>query len=286
MKFVTQRSGKLIEFLAKELPHSSKSKVKKLIKDGMVYLDGEQIYQTAATFSAEQTIEVIKGNRAAQNQAVTSKPRTLPFKILLEDDTLIAIEKPAGVNSISSSKDKNTVYHKLKHYLQEQPVALVNYIGRQVSGILLFYKGKELPDTLQKEQVSIRYCALVEGQLKEEQGKISSYLKLSEAGKIYEADETTGQLATTMYRVLKTYAKHQLLEIEKPTHVRGQIRVHLSNLGGSIVGDKKYGATKNPFNRIALHLFSLNFTHPTSGENVKLTYPTPNEFILYGKGRG
>lgn len=284
MKFVTQRSAKLIDFLAKELSNSSKSKVKKLIKDGVVYLDGEKVLQTKTMISEGQTVEINKGGKQTAKAAV-EKTKPLPYKILWEDDTIIALGKTAGVNTVSSTKDKNTVYHHLKTYLNGKPATLVNYIGRQVSGILLFYKGEVLPENLQREQLEIKYCALVEGRLKEESGTVSNYLKVSEAGKVHEANEETGVLATTNFRTLKDYAKHQLLEIEKPTHIKGQIRVHLSNLDCPVVGDKKYGATKNPFNRIALHLFSLNFKHPVTNEAIKLTYPTPNEFILYGRGR-
>ncbi len=284
MKFVTQRSGKLIDFLAKELSNSSKSKVKKLIKEGIVYLDGEKVLQTNTMISEGQTVEINK-NGKQPSKSVAEKAKSLPYKILLEDDSIIAIEKTAGVNTTSSTKDKNTIYNHLKSYLNGQSITLVNYIGRQVSGVLLFYKGDTLPSNLQKEQIEIKYCALVEGLLQEETGTVSNYLKISEGGKVHEASEETGQLATTNFRTLKKYAKHQLLEIEKPTHIKGQIRVHLSNLNCPVVGDKKYGATKNPFNRIALHLFSLNFKHPATNEEVKLTYPTPNEFILYGRGR-
>lgn len=284
MKFTAEQPSKLINLLVQNIKKTSKTKVKKLIKEGIVYIDGELVTETNAIVKVGQIVEIIRNKKHASKEA---KPvhKTLRYRILKEDEQILVIEKPAGVPTISN--DKDSIYNAISQYLDpSKEFSFIYKLGRQTSGILIFAKTATAKAYLLNQQLEKRYCALVEGHPNVAQGTIKNYLRVSEGGKTYLSTQTGGGvLAVSHYKTLKTYPKHTLLEIEKETDVKGQIRVLLSEMDCPIVGDKKYGATKNPFGRLALHLFSVLFKHPTSGKVIRLSSPTPHEFITYGRGR-
>jgi 23S rRNA pseudouridine1911/1915/1917 synthase len=84
-----------------------------------------------------------------------------------------------------------------------------------------------------------------------------------------------GQKAVTRYRVLKSNALYSLLEVSLQTGRKNQIRVHLQDIGHSIAGDKKYGATTNPLGRLGLHAGILEFFHPATGKRMHFETPVP-----------
>ena len=124
------------------------------------------------------------------------------------------------------------------------------------------------------------YYALVEGHPPEKKGSIKTWLRENRIHKVYSAEESGhAKYAVTHYRVLKRYRHYSLLEIRLETGRKNQIRVHLSELGCPIAGDRRYGASGSPLRRLALHAFSLSFTHPVSGERIILQSPIPRVFF-------
>ena len=93
----------------------------------------------------------------------------------------------------------------------------------------------------------------------------------------------SGQLAVTHYRVLNRVPGFSLLEVTLETGRKNQIRVHLSEMGHPVVGDRAYGSGKNPIGRLGLHSFHLGFTHPTGNKPVEFKTEPPPEFIPYMK---
>ena len=115
-------------------------------------------------------------------------------------------------------------------------------------------------------------------------GTIRSWLKENSAFIVYSSPKDNGgQLAITHYRVLGSNPKlkKSLVELELETGRKNQIRVQLSSIGHPITGDKKYGAKSNPIGRLALHADRLSFTHPISGEKIKLRTPLPGRFHIF-----
>ncbi len=124
-----------------------------------------------------------------------------------------------------------------------------------------------------------RYWALVEGRPPQESGTIRSWLRENRAQKVYSGPEgPDAKLAITHYRVEQARATCTLLDVRIETGRKNQIRVHLSELGCPIVGDAKYGAHTDPIRRLGLHSYFLAFTHPVSGERIRLRSPMPDAF--------
>jgi len=157
-------------------------------------------------------------------------------------------------------------------------------LDRDTSGVMMFAKSEKIQQLLQnawKEAVLERsYIAVVEGLVTKEEGTITSWLTESKAFIMYSSRTPNGgQKAVTHYQVLKKNKNYSLLEVKLETGRKNQIRVHMKDIGHSIIGDKKYGATKHPIGRLGLHARVLAFTHPVTGEEVRYETDIPKVFL-------
>jgi tRNA pseudouridine32 synthase/23S rRNA pseudouridine746 synthase/23S rRNA pseudouridine1911/1915/1917 synthase len=140
---------------------------------------------------------------------------------------------------------------------------------------LILAKSEEAKIFLQGhwQETDKRYLAVVYGLLTPKSGTISSYLTENSAFTVYSTpDQTLGKLSHTEYTVLKETKGFSVLELRLLTGRKHQIRVHLSERGHPIVGDRKYGKGNDAYGTLALHARALSFTHPVSGK--RLTFET------------
>lgn len=218
------------------------------------------------------------------------QPRGL--NILHEDRDIIVVNKPFGLLTIGTDKEKNrTAQHILDHYVKrnnqksKNRVFVVHRLDRDTSGLLIFAKTEEAKKYLQDnwKDFTKKYYALVHGNLTLKEGTISSYLTTNKAFKVYSIkDSTKGDYAETGYKVIRDSAELSLLEITLVTGKKNQIRVHLSEKGHPIVGDKKYGSKEldnhlkeTNVKRLMLHSGYLCFNHPFSKEKMEFRTKIP-----------
>jgi len=213
---------------------------------------------------------------------------------LHEDDDILVVEKPHGLLTISTEQRKTgTLYAKLTEYVRKgnyksrNRIFIVHRLDRDASGVIVFAKTIHAKTALQArwENVKKTYLAVVHGRLAEKSGVITSYLIENEALQVRSTRDTAkGMLSRTAYRVVKESGDFSLLEIDLLTGRKHQIRVHLSESGHPIVGDRKYGAPRSAESRLALHAKSLVFEHPVSGQPLVFETPTPGYFTRLMRG--
>ncbi|MBN2165963.1 MAG: RNA pseudouridine synthase [Marinilabiliaceae bacterium] len=214
------------------------------------------------------------------------QPRGL--NILYEDRDIIVVDKINGLLTIGTDKDKfNTAHFLLNNYVKKgnerskNRVYIVHRLDRDTSGILVFAKNEQVKSFLQDNwsDFSKKYVAVVNGIMEEKEGIITSFLVENKALKVFSvADCEKGKFAKTAYKVVKESDKYSLLEIDLFTGRKHQIRVHLSEKGHSVAGDKIYGKANNELKRLALHSFSLTIIHPYSKKKMTFTTPVPAYF--------
>ena len=206
--------------------------------------------------------------------------------IVYEDKYLIIVNKKSGMLTISTDKEKiNTLYHKVREYLQKQnknnKVFIIHRLDKDTSGLIMFAKSEKVKRLMQDNWSNVKreYMVVVNGNVKNNKGVIKSYLKETKTNLVYSTNNTNGKLAITEYEKIKSNKLYTLLKINLLTGRKNQIRVHLNDLGYPIVGDKKYSKIKNKVNYLYLHANHLEFNHPITVEKIKLELDVPNEFL-------
>lgn len=209
------------------------------------------------------------------------------LNILYEDKYLIVIEKPSGLLTIGTIKEREkTLYKKVSDYVKKQhksnKIFIVHRLDKDTSGIILFAKNEEVKRKLQRDwdKTIRKYIALVEGNVTKN-GIIKNYLGETKTLKTFITNnKNLGKLAITKYYVLKNTKEYSLLNIEILTGRKNQIRVHMESINHSIVGDKKYGSKKNPIRRLCLHANYLEFIHPITNKKIIINSNYP---IIFDK---
>ena len=271
----------LLEFLFEIFKDSSKNSVKSLLSNHRVLVDGAPVSQFNYKLFPGDTVMIAK-------TAIKQKARSnLP--IIYEDDEIIVIDKPSGLLSVASDKEKGvTAFRIINDYVQQKDkhnrIFVVHRIDEDTSGVLMFVKDSKLRDALQdkwNDLVSKRgYFAIIEGEMKEKEGTITSYLKKNSLNLMYSSSKKgDGQYAITHYKTIKSNGKYSLLDVNIDSGRKNQIRVHFGEKGHNIIGDDKYGNPSNPLGRLGLHAYELILTHPFTGKELKFHANMPKDFL-------
>ncbi len=212
--------------------------------------------------------------------------------IIYEDKELIVINKPAHMLTIATEDEKiNTLYHKVYEYLKKKnknnKVFIVHRLDRDTSGIVLFAKNQRLKELFQENwneiAITREYIAVVEGFVEPVKKTITEYLKETKTLLTYATKDNSGKEAITEYEVIKRSKAYSTLKINIKTGRKNQIRVAMQNMNHPIIGDKKYGSTKNPLRRICLHASKLEIIHPLNKKTYTFETRHPREFAIFEK---
>lgn len=227
--------------------------------------------------------------------AKTSKHLPRGMAILHEDDDILVVDKPAGLLTMGTDREKvKTAYYVLTNYVRKgyaksrKQLFIVHRLDRGTSGVLIFAKTEAAKKALQDqwEDTTKIYLAVVQGRLAKKEGTISTYLAENRAHFVYTtSDPKKGKLSKTAYRVLQETKEFSLLEIDLITGRKNQIRVHLANAGHPVVGDKKYGKGDKAHKRLALHAKSISFKHPSTGKPLTCEAEVPKYITTLGASR-
>ena len=285
-KYSVEKSMILMEFLQSKLKDQSRTTIKSLLRNQQVVVGAQMVRQFDYLLQVGDQVTIRWGKGV-----VTLKDRQM--RIVFEDDSIIVIEKDAGLLSIATQKEKiRTAYSLLSDYVKRQnagnKIFVVHRLDRETSGLMLFAKNMQVQSTMQnnwKYAVNQRsYVAVVEGKLQTGDGSgkgvIKSFLWESKALIVYSSQNPEdGQLSITHYQVLKVGEVYSLVKLHLETGRKNQIRVHMNSIGYPLAGDLKYGGHDCSIKRMALHADKLSFIHPVSGEQMDFDAPVPAAFI-------
>jgi len=216
--------------------------------------------------------------------------RVLPrgLAILYEDRDLLVVDKPAGLLTVGTEREKErTAYFALTDYVRKgvaksrARIFIVHRLDRDTSGVLVVAKTAAAKVGLQSGWAATqkRYLAVVHGPCATRAETITTYLAENRMHGVYStADPAKGKWAQTAYTVLKETAGLALLDVALVTGRKHQIRVHLAERGHPVVGDTRYGPVKTAHRRLALHARSLSFRHPVTGDAFTFEAKAPAYF--------
>lgn len=285
MKF--DQEMELIEAMSIIFPDSKKNTLRKMLTSGRVSVGGKIIHK--AKFIVEKGAEILVSDKqtAVENSPPPTKKKTNPrIKILFEDDHIIAVNKQAGLLSVSTDKmEPDTLHSRVVEYLkidnEKNWAFIVHRLDRETSGVMIFAKHKRHKEYLQEQfanrSVHRTYHALIEGRPEKNNGIIHEWLLEDKFLRVKAVNKNhpSAKEAITYWSVEDSDEFASLLSLTIETGRRHQIRVGLANLGHPVVGDKQHGAEGNPIGRIALHASSLELLHPETDDPVRFEATIP-----------
>jgi 23S rRNA pseudouridine955/2504/2580 synthase len=283
---------RLDNFLLRLLKGVPKTHVYRVIRSGEVRVNKGRAQ--ADTRVATGDVIRVPPVRVAERPASTAPARE--FQILLEDEHLLAINKPAGVAVHGGSGVSFGVIEQLRRARPEARfLELVHRLDRETSGILLLAKKRSaltrLQDQFRERDTDKVYAALVAGVWPAKLKVIDLPLLkgLDSQGerhvRVVDAGNEDARRAISLVKVARSFSGCTLLDVTIKTGRTHQIRVHLAHHGHPIVGDPKYGdfalnkavAREQRFLRMFLHARRLAFDHPADGRRIELLCPLPAE---------
>ena len=277
MKITVKKEGELLDYLYNNLD-MPKKRIKQYLTHGSIFVN--------ETKTTKYNYRVLPGMHIMIDTDNKNK-HTLPFDILFEDDHIIVVNKPSGLLTIATAKEREkTLFHIVREYLvskdKHAKVFIVHRLDKDTSGIVVLAKDEKTKNKLQEnwnEYVSLReYVAVVHGKLNKESDRIVQHLKETKTNLVYVSRDNDGKEAITNYKVIKENDLYSMVSITLETGRKNQIRVAFNTLRHPIVGDKKYGNIKDKESRLYLHANRLKIYYPEIKKDILFETATPNEF--------
>lgn len=278
---------RLDQFLSGEIGDLSRGRIRKIIDLGGVHVDGRRVGRCSHAVKSGQRLEVYLDGRPLDI------PELVEGDVLFHDPYLLAINKPAGMEfQPTHARYKGTVYESVLRYLRKNvsggasaSLGMVQRLDRDTSGVAIFSIHRRshggLTAIFAERKVRKKYLALVTGHPPGPAGEFRSLLARQRSTNRMKSVARGGREAITRYRVIEEFACASLVDIEIPTGRSHQIRVHFSEAGHALLGDRIYGGAASlkgqALPRQMLHAAALDFAHPVSGEALSIVAPLPDD---------
>lgn len=285
---------RLDTFLARQYPQQSRAFFQKCIENKRVYLNGHLARKAAKAFPGN-VVEIQWPAPEEDDQPLHPEP--VPFDILFEDDTIIVINKPAGiVVHPAHGNTTGTLVHGLLYHNEEafedmldanQRPGIVHRLDKDTSGAIIVAKNLDawttLKETFKAHTLDKIYVAVVLGSFTELSGTIDQPIGRHPTNRFKMAVVPDGKPATSLYKVVAQANGCALVKVKILTGRTHQIRVHMAHIGHPVLGDPSYGGRPKDAPlyppRQLLHAWKLHIPHPTTGEKMLFQAPLPDDFL-------
>ena len=311
-KFIAEKGQnplRVDKYLMNYIEKATRNKIQKAAKDGNIYVNDVPVKQNYKV-KAGDVVQVMFEHPPYE---FLLTPENIPLDIVYEDDTVLVVNKPAGMvvhpghGNYSGTLINALVYHfeNLPNNSSDRP-GLVHRIDKDTSGLLVIAKTEHAMAHLSKQffdKTSEReYVAMVWGNVEEDEGRVEGNIgrhpKNRLQNTVYEGDDAEkGKPAVTHFKVLERFGYVTLVACKLETGRTHQIRVHMKYIGHTLFNDERYGGEKilkgttftkykqfveNCFKvlpRQALHAKTLGFTHPKTGEWMSFNSDLPEDMV-------
>jgi len=285
MKITIESEQSLIENLSKSFPNSSKNRIRKMLTEGRISVNGEIEHKAKRALKESDIVEILD-KTTSRELTPPPKQKLSNLNIIFEDEDILLVEKPAGLLSIATNKmEPDTLHSRCVDYVKSKDPSnwcfIVHRLDRETSGIMLLAYSKNNKEYLQEQfaerSVYRTYYALVEGQLPSKKGTEVEWLLEDKNLRVKKVNPKTkmSKQAITHWEVMKENQETSLVRIMIDTGRRHQIRMAMKSLETPVVGDSLHGAETDPLGRICLHASSLEFLHPRTDEPVRFETRVP-----------
>lgn len=297
------------KYLVDRLPNTSRNRIQQAAAAGSILVNGK----VAKSNQKVKPLDEVSVVMSAPPAFFEMKAEPMDLNIVYEDDSVILLNKPAGiVVHPGFGNFSGTLVQGLMYHLENLPTpegaefrpGMVHRIDKETSGLMIFAKTDQALAHLAKQffhhTIERRYQAIVWGDVKEDSGTITGHIARSKQDRkvftVFPEEEGIGKHAITHYKVLKRYGYVTLCEFKLETGRTHQIRVHTRHIGHPIFNDSNYGGDKilrgtlfnkykqfvencfETISRTSLHAKSLGFEHPVTKEFMYFESELPEDF--------
>ena len=281
---------RLDRFLSEELEDHSRSFLQKLIKEGLVTVDGKPV-KANYRLSAGQQVSV----QVREPEEVNIEPQEMPLDILYEDGDVCIVNKPKGmVVHPAAGHYRDTLVNGIMYHCQDSlsgingslRPGIVHRIDKDTTGALIICKNDKahscIAEQLKEHSITRRYRAIIIGNLSEDEGTVDAPIgRHPTQRKKMAVNRNNGKRAVTHYRVLARFRGYTYIECRLETGRTHQIRVHMASIGHPLLGDTVYGPAKQAYPLLegqTLHAMVIGFVHPATGAYMEFEAPLPAYF--------
>lgn len=279
VNFQVKNSGLDIKrFLGQE--NLSSRLFRKLYRKKHIYVNGKFL---------RKGLELKEGDRVSiymEDEVDNTIPEDINIDIVYEDcDLLILNKEPNMVVHLTRSHQTNTLSNGIANYFRKNNISrkirFVNRLDMDTTGLLIVAKNpfahQQMALQFEANEVDKKYLAIVAGVIKKDEDYIDLPIGREEEKSIRRIVTKEGQKSLSKYIVKERYEKNSLADVQIFTGRSHQIRVHLSHIGHSIVGDSLYGEESLDINRQALHSYYLKIKQPRTKEEIEIIAPLPRD---------
>ena len=279
-------------YLANQMSDLSRSRIQKLIELGHVQINGE--------VCTSKKVEIEEGDRIQidlpEIQPLELKPEAIPLDVLYEDDSLIIVNKSAGmVVHPSAGHESGTLVNALLAHCETLPgingiqrPGIVHRLDKDTTGAIVVAKTEQafhhLQEQFRTKTARRDYYAIVYGAPKQESGTVDQPIGRHPVDRQKQAivpESKGGRRAITHWQIKERLGNYTLLQFELETGRTHQIRVHSVFMGHPVVGDPVYGSGRSLGVNLpgqALHAWRLRLIHPLTNEWIEAIAPIPAYF--------
>lgn len=285
VEFVVAEGGERLDvFLAARCSDLSRSRIRRLVEDGRVTVDGRRS-KASFRLSTGQTVRM----EVPPASTPRMRPSRIPLNIVFEDGHLMVIDKAAGmvVHPGPGNEDETLANAALAHAPGiegvggERRPGIVHRLDKDTSGLIIASKTDRahasLSEQFKNRSVTKVYLALVAGHPNPLEADIDAPIGRHPQDRQRMAVVSTGRPALTRYLVLTSYDGASLIEARPKTGRTHQIRVHMASIGHPVVGDAVYGRSAPGLRRQFLHAHEIEFSHPVTSERLRFTSDLPDD---------
>lgn len=278
----TQDGKSVLDILRGELALSSSLITFLKTREDGIQINGERVTVRRVLHEGDTLTLNYEDRDADQNESIV--PVDLPLEIIYKDRDIIIVNKPPYMPTHPSHEhQRDTLANALAFHFQNAKTPFVfraiNRLDNHTSGLVMIARNKisaqRLYEDMQRGKIKKRYFAVLHGSPSPQSGIIDAPIKRAEDSKMKRIVSESGARSVTHYATLVTNEMYSAVIASPITGRTHQLRVHFSNQGHAICGDTLYGYPCEYINRQALHAFSLEFPHPSTGERVCVYAPIP-----------
>ncbi|MFT4679404.1 MAG: 23S rRNA pseudouridine1911/1915/1917 synthase [Flavobacteriales bacterium] len=275
-----EKQDTLLTIVQELIGFSSATKTRKFIKYGNVMVDGKTINIPGIEVKVGQQVVVSDGKKMRTHV----KGAPFPFEVLHEDSSIVVFIKPSGLPIRSDNAKQTSVTRKINSWLKNQDtdedLMVINKIDKRESGILIGIRDITMRTKMETNGWSERLYVVVPKGPKQNEGERTTLFRRNKIGLLLPVSEAEDSIESTIkYRVMRRNAQYALLKITCDNDHKNEVRAQMAAMGHAIIGDKRYKSDLNPMYRLGLHVFSLTFEHPVSGDKMEIKTQVPREFL-------